>query len=202
MQRTGWITLATSVVVGPLPVLLNVMLGISLAVAAMGALLAADMLLRARRSLRRDGDLLVAIESKRLSAWQPETNAIHADLPVLSAQAFPDHVQIVTGHPPTRLRQVEVPLDGEQRVRLIEWLRSEGFPVGERPAVGTHLLLCLTVVPVVVMVLYLAYRAFMLTLAIGVLDALVTLGGEGALVGLAVLAMAVVVVTFRRNARK
>jgi hypothetical protein len=189
MQRVGMTALAACVVVGVVALLISLNLALIAVVASVGVLFAGDMWLRAHRGLKERGHLIVTIRDRHATAEREGGAGARRAGPLLGAQAFPDHIQIVVGDVPTRPQQIELPLDAAERRSLLEYLRTVGgLDVGERRSVGVHLFIALTAVPAGVIVLFLVYRAIVLGAALGVIAGLKALGPEASLAGLAVLA--------------
>jgi hypothetical protein len=194
MKRIGAALLVASIVVPVAAILVAVELSFVALMGALGVVLAIDMLLRARRGLAAQGDLVVTIHRGMVTyghehAGEPFRGGAPSGLesgPFASAQAFPDHVQIVLGRYPG-LRQLEIPVDRDERARVVAYLRAHALVVGERMAVAPRLALCLTVLPALVAAGVLAYRAVLLVALAGVVVALQRLGPVAGLTGLALL---------------
>jgi hypothetical protein len=208
MQRIGIALLAACIVVPGAALWVAVELGILALVGALGVVLAVDMLLRARRGLAAVGDLVVTIDGDTIAYGRERTGgtpfrggapAVRETGRLNSAQAFPDHVQIVVGPP---LRQLELPVSGDDRARLLVQLRAAGLAVGERMAVAPRLAIALTVFPALVTAGVLAYRAVVLIAFAGILAALQGLGPKAGLTCLALLSALAVYVRVRQALRK
>lgn len=202
MRRVGAALLGACVLVAAAALYVSLNLAMIAVVAALGVVFAVDTLRRAARGLAARGDLVVTIDGRVVTEGRDDGAAAGHTAPLLSAQAFPDHVQVVVGQAPAQLRQIELPVQGDERGRLLEVLRGPaGLAVGERPPVGLHFAIGLTVVPAVVIAGFIAYRAVVLVAAVGMLAALQALGPEAFVAGLALLAGLAVVLVVRRMAR-
>jgi hypothetical protein len=161
--------------------------------ALVGLIIGVDMLVRARRGLAARGDLSATFEGREVT-WGREGSgaafrggrAISRESgTVSSAQAFPDHVQLVIGAYP-RVRQLELPVTGDERARLLAHLREHGVAAGERAPVALRLATVLTLGPAIAMAAVFAWRAVVLATVVGIA---VTLRATGVVAGLVVVAL-------------
>jgi hypothetical protein len=172
LRRIGAVMTFACVAIGVAAPLLSVYLSIVSMIQAIGLVFAIDMWLRAGRGLRRSGGLNVGFDGPRVTVWHDGAAPLVVAEPVTSAVAYPDFVMLVAGTDYRRLHQVELALEPPARDALLRALSSSRVTVrtARFSRVG-EILFALTVVPLLVALGYLAYRAVLL-LALGGIVAL------------------------------
>jgi hypothetical protein len=193
MRRIALVLLPACVIVPIAATAVAVELSFVAIGAIVGLVVGVDMLLRARRGLAARGDAIATFEGREVT-WGREGSgapfrgggALSRESGTVSAaQAFPDHVQLVIGAYP-HLRQLELPVTGDERARLLAHLREHGVAARERAPVALRLATLLTVGPALAIAVVFAWRAVVLATFVGIA---MTLRSMGVVAGLVVVAL-------------
>ena len=202
MKRIGTVALFVCITVAVLVPLISVYISILSVVALVGVVFGVDALLRARRGLAKTGDLEVVFTGKNVSARYGAEQPHVLDQPILGGQAFPDHLQLVAGVAPSPLFQIEIPMSDAERAVHLERIRQHHhvFAPDRRP-VALNLAFALTIVPLIVIPVFLVVTAIGAVIRLGVVAGIFALGPKLGLAALLLGSLLGALVTIRRIRR-